>query len=110
MSYSVLFAAEELMLDPADIREIFAAFFEDATPLLHEGRAALQSGDRELLSRKMHALKGSALNLRMDILGNLALQAEKNESLSATELNEILQSIQSELEQVEANVAAYYTK
>lgn len=108
MSYSVTQMAEELMLDPADVREIFDMFFEDAHPLLQEGISALQRGDRQLLSRKMHALKGSALNLRMDRLGNLAAQAEKNETLAVNALVELLTAIQTELEAVEACVNEFY--
>ncbi len=108
MSYSVGKMAEELMLDPSDVKEIFEAFFEDAYPLIKDGTAALQAGDRHLLSRKMHALKGSALNLRMDELGNLASQAEKNETLSENELLGLMAKIQAGLEAVEASVNAFY--
>ena len=108
MSYSVEIMTEELMLDPSDVREIFDAFFEDSYPLIKDGIAALQAGDRQLLSRKMHALKGSALNLRMDELGNLASQAEKNETLSVNTLLELMIEIQAGLEAVEASVNAFY--
>jgi len=108
MPYSVKRFTDELMLDPADAREIFDAFFEDALPLLQEGKKAMQEGDRQLLSRKMHTLKGSALNLRMDGLGNLAARAEKGSSLSASELAGILEAVQIELEEVEASVRTFY--
>ena len=108
MSYSVKVMAEELMLDPSDVREIVEAFFEDAHPLLQEGKAAFQTGDRQLLSRKMHALKGSALNMRMESLGRLAAQAEKNAPFSDPELAEILTAIQNELAAVEASVISFY--
>ena len=108
MDFSVLLAAEDLMLDPMDIREIFDAFFEDAEPLLNDGTAALRAGDRRLLSRKMHAFKGAALNLRMEALGNMAAQAEKNETLSEGEAEKLLQAIRVELVTVHSRVAEFY--
>lgn len=96
------------MLEPEDIQEIYTAFFEDAGPLLAAGRAALQDDDRTLLGRKMHALKGAALNLRMDEAGHLAEQAEKNTGRSISELEEILELIQLELERLEAAVTGFY--
>ena len=108
MSYSVKLFTNELMLNPADAREIFDAFFEDALPLLQDGKKAMQEGDRQLLSRKMHTLKGSALNLRMDELGKLAARAEKELSLSDSELAGILDAVQIELKEVERAVCAFY--
>ena len=108
MSYSVTLMTDELMLEPSEAREIFDAFFEDAYPLLQEGKAALQAGDGKLLSRKMHTLKGSALNLRMEDLGSMAAQAEKQEELSEPELMELLAAIEVELAAVEKNITAFY--
>lgn len=108
MTYSVQLLAEELSLGPEDLRDIFSAFFEDAEPLLIESAAALQAGDKQLFSRKMHAIKGASLNLRMDDLGNMAATAEKNSELSLPELENMLQAIRIELAKMEGQVNAFY--
>ena len=110
MSYSVKLMTDDLMLEPEEAKEIFDAFFEDAYPLLQEGIAAMQEGDRKASSRKMHALKGSAMNLRMEVLGTLAAQAEKNEALSEAELAEIFSALQVELKAVDESVSAFYAE
>lgn len=101
MAYSIDIAASELMLEPEEMKEILAAFFEDAPGLFEQGKQALQDKDWQRLSRAMHALKGASLNMRMDALGALAAQAEHGEQLPLSTLQGIIQDIEREMHQTQ---------
>lgn len=109
MSYSIEEAAAELMLDPEDMEDILAAFFEDAPKLMLEGLVSLKAGEMEKMSRVMHSIKGSALNLRMKKLGALAARAEKNGTLTPQALEEILGQMNVELAAIEKNYHSFYS-
>ena len=110
MAYSIDTAAEELMLEPDEMKEILEAFFEDAPALLGQGKVAVAEGDSGKLARSMHSLKGAAFNMRMDALGELAARAEKGNHLSADILQQIMQGIDTELLSVKQAFDDYYAK
>ena len=76
MSYSINQAAEELMLEPEDLKEIFECFFSEADEILPKCEEALEEQDAEMLKENFHALKGSAANLRIKAVSDLALTLE----------------------------------
>ena len=108
MTYSIDNAASELMLEPEEMKEILAAFFEDAPSLFEQGSQALQDRDWQRLSRAMHALKGASLNMRMDTLGSLASRAEQAEQLPLPTLQAIFQDIERELHRTEQIFHEYF--
>ena len=76
LKYNIAETADELMLTVEEIREIYDAFFEDADEIIRFSREALTSGDCSSLAKRMHALKGMTLNLRMTELADLATLIE----------------------------------
>lgn len=78
LNYNVEEIAEELMLTVEEIREIYDAFFEDAAEIMRYCRETAAGSDCPGLAKKMHALKGMALNLRMTELADVALAIERS--------------------------------
>ncbi|MBC9784960.1 Hpt domain-containing protein [Heliobacterium chlorum] len=91
MGYSIEEAAAALTLAPEDLQDIFWAFFEEATETLERCESAIHRGDFALLEELFHDLKGSASNLRMEQVRELAYRSE----LSAKEEN--MEKIQKDL-------------
>ena len=109
MSFTVESSARDLMLEPEDLKEIFEAFFEDAVVVLAEAEEASQNDDTATFCKRMHSLKGSALNLRMDVLGELAKQAEKDgASVGETQRGNWLLAIHTEVTAAKEIVNRYY--
>ena len=107
MKYSIDTAAEELMLEPAEVKEILAIFFEDAPEIFMQGQAALAEQNFYKLARCMHSLKGAAFNMRMNSLGELADQAERCENLPIEKLQLIMNAIDTELREVKTVFEKY---
>ena len=91
MGYDVKSVAEEFMLSPKDLFEIFDVFFVESDDILEKCSKAIAVEDYELLSKLFHALKGSASNLRMTKMCELLVQLECGAKLSNKEL--IVQSL-----------------
>jgi len=106
VAYSIDHVAAEMMLETEELKEILIAFFEDAPKLIEKGIQAAQTGDRLQLSRSMHSLKGAALNMRMDKLGELANRAETGGGVSL----QTLQEIQAEYERMEIVFHEYFSR
>jgi HPt (histidine-containing phosphotransfer) domain-containing protein len=70
-------AAEELGLDQEEYREILMGFIEDKKKDMEDLESALAQKDMGLISRLAHKIKGSALNLRLDLLARPAANIEK---------------------------------
>lgn len=107
--FTVESSARELMLEPEDLKEIFEAFFEDAAVVVAEAEEASRKSDTETFRRRMHSLKGSALNLRMDVLGELAQKAEKDGAMvGETQRGDWLSAISTEVTAAKEIVNRYY--
>ena len=107
--YDLEKAAAELFLDPADLEEIYADFFAEAGRLLAAAKIQLAQGDFEHLRQTLHALKGMAVNLRMERLGMLIRQAEgealrRDSTLRAGLFGEIPR----ELEELRMQINSFY--
>jgi HPt (histidine-containing phosphotransfer) domain-containing protein len=110
MSFLIQRACAELMLDPAELKEILQAYFEDAPQMLAQGQQAADSQDWVRLAKSMHALKGASYNLRLERLGELANMAEQGKSLPTAKLREVLQAIQMEMQRAETEIADYFAR
>jgi len=69
--------ADELGLDREQYFEILMGFIEDKKKDMEDLESALAQEDTELISRLAHKIKGSALNLRLDLVGKPAANIEK---------------------------------
>ncbi|MTV49395.1 hypothetical protein GJ688_10435 [Heliobacillus mobilis] len=76
MGYSIEEAAAALTLAPEDLQDIFEAFFAEAAETLERCEPAIRNGDFAMLGELVHDLKGSASNLRMEQVRELAYQLE----------------------------------
>lgn len=110
MSFLLEKATAELMLEPDELKEILQAYFEDAPQMLEQGRLAVGRQDWSSLAKNMHSLKGASYNLRLDRLGELASLAEQGNALTIAKLNEVLQAIELEMRNTEAEIAAYFAR
>lgn len=98
------------MLEPAELREILQAYFEDAPLMLAQGRQAADRKDWTGLAKSMHAFKGASFNLRLDSLGELASRAEQGNALSTENLVQVLQALEAELHKTETEIADYFAR
>ncbi|HBS59792.1 MAG: Hpt domain-containing protein [Bacillota bacterium] len=107
--YDLKRAAAELCLEPADLQEIYEDFFFEAGGLLAAGKTQLAKGDFENLRRTLHALKGMAVNLRMERLGLLARQAGEALRQDHTLLEGLLGEIPREIDKLRAQINNFYS-
>jgi len=77
IEYDVTAVAEELMLDAAELQEIYEQFFDDAQDLLAVCKQCVNEQKNTDLAQALHNLKGVANNLRMKKIGGLATEFEK---------------------------------
>ncbi len=70
-------AAEDMCLEPDEYAELLAGFVEDAAKRLVELSEGLGNGDRVVVESQAHAVKGSALNLRLGSMGEKAAELER---------------------------------
>lgn len=110
MSFTIETTAKELMLEPDELKEIFEAFFEDAVDVMAQAEQAVKEDDMKAFAKRMHSLKGSALNLRMEVIGEIARKAEKEAPAGRAEREGILRDLQQEIEAARQVVTAYYQK
>jgi PAS domain S-box-containing protein len=69
--------AEELGLDQEQYLEILTGFIEEKKKDMEELEKALAREDTERIARLAHKIKGSALNLRLDLMAQPAASIEK---------------------------------
>ncbi|MDF1882347.1 Hpt domain-containing protein [Sulfurimonas sp. SAG-AH-194-C21] len=70
--------ADELEFDLEDVEMIMDSFLENAKTNLNFMDKAIQIDDFKGITNSAHAIKGSALNLLLDDVGNLARELELN--------------------------------
>lgn len=76
MTYDIENAAQDLMLETSDLKEILDIYFPAALELIAECEAAYSKEDYRKMAAAMHSLKGSSYNLRLKEIGDLASQYE----------------------------------
>ena len=100
-------AAEDMCLDLEEYAELLSGFIEDAATRLVALADGLRDDDREIIENQAHAIKGSALNLRLNSMGETAAELEKaakaGEDLSEYQTN----GLEEALEQAKAALQRY---
>jgi HPt (histidine-containing phosphotransfer) domain-containing protein len=80
---------------------LFEEFFSSADVCLKALSESCVDGDSESWRTKAHALKGMAVNLGAEQLGELCKQAQENHGVAATQKQEMFKGIQVEYQRVE---------
>lgn len=107
--YDIELAAAELLLEPADLQEIYRDFFLEAGILLANCEAKMAASDFDELRKTMHAVKGVAANLRMGRLVQLTRQAEQTiTEQNISSLCSILTEIRCEIERLREQIDNFY--
>ena len=109
MQYDVEVVAEELMLTADDLKEIFEYYFEDAVELIASCYKANSELDYITLTKKIHALKGSSMNLRMHEIAVMVikLQSSANKEDGA-EITLHLSKIENKLVLLKEEICVFY--
>lgn len=68
--------SESLGVDPEDVLEVAAMFFEAIDQRLESIKNAYQAGDMKELTRLVHGLKGDAANMRFASSSEIARELE----------------------------------
>lgn len=68
--------ADKLDFDLEDVEMIFGIFLETATESLENINKAINENDMELLFQSAHAIKGSAANLTLTFIADIAKEIE----------------------------------
>ncbi len=84
MSYDFDKIAEELTVERGDLLNVLGIFFEEAETLITEAEAAYAKVDWAILAEKLHALKGSSANLRLEKLNSLTVKLEEGAKTKKT--------------------------
>lgn len=108
LPYCVPRVSSELMLEPSELKGVIDVFFRTASSKIEVARLSIQSGELEGWSSNMHALKGVALSLHMNRLGELAAAAEQSDLLLPAALPGIVDQLEIELHDLREAVDAYY--
>jgi PAS domain S-box-containing protein len=70
--------ADELDFDLEDVQMLLSVFLESSTEELANMQVALQNGDLDTLYKSAHAIKGSAANLLLNDIAQIAKEIELN--------------------------------
>jgi HPt (histidine-containing phosphotransfer) domain-containing protein len=76
MSYDFDKIAAELTVERGDLLSVLGIFFDEAETLIAQAEAAYANSDWTVLAEKLHALKGSSANLRLEKLNSLTVKLE----------------------------------
>ena len=98
MNYNINDVAKEMMIESEDLREILEMFILEAGKILAQCEEEYVAANADSLAKHFHALKGSALNLRINSIGNLAAQLEIESKVgNITNVEVILPQIKEEV-------------
>jgi len=111
MVYNPAAAAESLMLEADELKEILDLFFEDADSLLEQVMAALDAQNSKEIIRILHNLKGSAANLRFETIAGIAAKLETEAKQGNFEvIPSQLPGLQAEIRSAQEDVERYFHK
>ena len=111
INYDVEAVADELLLTPEELKEVFSLYFEDTELLVTDCQAAMARTDYNEINKVMHALKGASLNLRMQSLGKLAADVEGLAKQKAEmALPAYLFRIKGEIAAIKTQISAFYVE
>lgn len=107
--YSIQTVAEELGLEPEDLKDIYDSYFEETREMLGQWRELWEKSDTEQLAKLFHGMKGASNNLRMDELGELAKEAEGLCKAKTPEaIPSLMEPFEREFAELEAFVQEFY--
>jgi len=108
MEYDVSIVAAELMLTKEELREVLDIYFQDAKELVADCYCANQRKDYSEIAQRIHALKGSSLNLRMDNIADMALEIEQLASQTRRDIADDLSRVERAIIGLEKNIYGFY--
>ena len=109
MKYDIEIAANELMLTAEELKEIFQFYFEDAVELMASCYIANKEKNYIIMSKKIHALKGSSMSLRMDELAVMIIELESLANKEkGEEIARYLPKIEKALDKLKKEIDAFY--
>lgn len=109
MAYDVGAVAAELLLEAADLEDVYLSFFEEVDAAVVQYRAAIVQQNFGELREIFHALKGSSSNLRMVPLTDVVIQLEqaaKNNDLAL--IQTCLPVFEHQIKDIRLQVQAFY--
>ena len=74
MKYDVVATADELMLTTDELKDIFMLYFDEAAQFIASCYTANSEHDYITMAKKIHALKGASMNLRMHDITAMAIE------------------------------------
>lgn len=77
MDYDIDNVARDMMLEPEELREILGIFLLETNQILTQCEQEYAAKNSAALAKLFHGLKGTALNLRLAYVGDLAAQLEQ---------------------------------
>ena len=108
-AYCVQEVAQDLGLEPEDLKEIYESYFEETHEMLGQWEVLWETKDTDQLAKLFHGLKGASNNLRMNELGELAKRGEELAKAGIQDsILEIMEQFQQELQRIERLVTEFY--
>jgi HPt (histidine-containing phosphotransfer) domain-containing protein len=108
--YSIEHVARELMLEPADLQEIYEEFFPEAAAMLSLCEREIQNDNEHLVRHGLHGIKGMAANLRMEELVGMLKEMEQWAKSGQFEcIKSKLPALKQCIRSLEEQVEIYYT-
>jgi HPt (histidine-containing phosphotransfer) domain-containing protein len=110
-SYDVNRVAQELGLEPEDLKDVYDIYFEETAEALEKCEHALQAKEEEELGKLFHGLKGAANNLRLEAMGNMAKSGEERSKERAfAQIVDLLTGLRQEMAVMRQQVEAFYNR
>jgi len=109
MKYDVDVAADELMLTAEELKEVFECYFDDAVELMASCYTANREADYTLMAKKVHALKGASMSLRMHDIAAMVIELESLAHKEEGEkISRYLPEIENALDILKKEIDAFY--
>ena len=102
-------AAEELMVEPEDLFDIFGTVFSEIDDFFIKCEEALRVKDSIALAKLLHAKKGIFANLRMEVARTLVVEMEIHAKKSELNpISKLMGRLKEELERTRNEIEQYY--
>lgn len=107
--YDIKYVANDLLLEPTDLQDIYCDFFQEAAVLLGGCEEKMTALDFNGMRQDIHAVTGMAANLRMVQLVQLTRQTEQElMQQNGASLRSLLGAIRREIEALREQVNRFY--
>ena len=109
MDYNINEVANDLMVEPDDLREVYEAYFIESAEIISEIKTALEDNDSIKLKKMFHSLKGSSANLRMDVVADLARNMEQSAGKNNLDTIRLQMSrVENEISELQQGIRNFY--